>query len=218
MFGGGWSVPNPICGGGVVSQYFPLSGFIDYSVTDITGQWHPDTLHLDVTTRTPNIVKPYQRITAIPSGAMTARTFGLGGVPCSHITPGYALYAAQGPDGIGEVVNQADMVQWPPILLLPTTPVTGAVINGSSTVYAPTPEGNRSSFDFPWRHRVLHVGQPWGPWTDTVRCGLWEQPANPGTNVYQYVFARGIGMVHFWYGPLSGNAVAGWEFYAVGWG
>ncbi len=191
--------------------------WIDYQVNDITGQWHQDSMHLDVLTRKPFPYNGFQRITRIQTGNLNARVYGPGGVVCTKPRPGYALFEATTADGEGEMVSNLSMSQVPPILLLQAVLSPGRKINGTSTVVAPTPDDGYESFDFPWRNGTIHVKQPWGSWPDTCRTALWENPADPNGAVYNYVWAWNIGLVHFWRDTL-GPVNAGSEYYATGWG
>ena len=197
--------------------YWPLTGFIEYQVAAITGRWH-DSGHLDVLTSVP--IPPeqhgYQRETYIDTGSMVAKVTGDIGVAQTKPVAGRTLYEGYGGDGWGETLNNLDMIQMPPILLLPENHTVGRVINAVSKIFAPTADHTWEAFYFPSRNIVLGVG-PWGPWPDCVRTALWENPENQNTSVYNYVFAKDIGLVNYWYGvkDAAGN-VAGYQYYMIG--
>jgi hypothetical protein len=60
----------------------------------------------------------------------------------------------------------------------------------------------------------------WGPYNDCWRTTLVEYNGANIQSIYNYVFARGIGLIDFWWGgapDVQGN-VAGTEMYATAWG
>lgn len=197
-----------------MTSYFPLTpGFIDYQVFKIEGLWHPDTMHLDVTSRVISPINAFQRITRIPRGDITAFVFGQGGVTQTKPVKGATLYNGVDENGYGEHVNQVDMVQQPGILLLQKTITVGKVVSGTSQVIQDDADGGHTSFKFKWVNKTLAQGS-WGRWPDTVRTALNEPH---GGQVYNYVFAD-VGIVDFWFGvPNPDGTVSGYEFYAVNW-
>jgi hypothetical protein len=201
--------------------YWPLppGRIIDYAVYDITGVFHPDTLHLDVTSRTLRTDKPYQSIVVlkIPSARPT---IGVVQYVTSEPVPTLAtvnMYGqlteglwkpTTGRAWIGEDVNQVPPL---PKLMLDTTP--GPVVSGTSDAVNYGADGSAYPQHVPWQYRTHHAGVRWGAWPDTVRTALFESG-----NVYNYVFARGEGMVDLWYsygGIGPGNTVVGIQMFAL---
>lgn len=191
------------------------NGYTDYQVNKIEGIWRPDSMHLDVTSRVISPVNPYQRITRIKRGEITASVFGPGGVQQDAPIKGATLYNGLDANGYGEHVNQVDMVQQPGILLLQHVPIVGKVLSGTSQVIRDDDDGGHTSFKFSWVNKTLSQGI-WGPWSNTVRTALAEES---GGQVYNYVFVEGIGLVHFWFGiPMpDGTVLNAYEFYALDW-
>ena len=202
--------------------YYPLTpGYIDYYVYLMKGKWTEGNMFLDVID--PPVLSPvnaYQRCTRIVKGGLTAFVWGPGGVKCTAINPLATLYTGPSIDGIGERINNVHggMVQTPGIMLLQAAHNIGTVVNGTSEVIDTDPAtGEHSSFNFPWVNKTLSKGA-WGPtWPDTIRTSLKELG---GGQVYNYVFAKDIGIVNFWYGAAPGpdGVVNGYQFYASGWG
>lgn len=207
--------------------YWPLKPgtIIDYTVFDITGGFHPATLHLDVLTRTLNTVKPYQSILTLelphkqPTIAWAQFVTGTPTPTVDTVDMAGVLLEGlwQPSDGsrawIGEMVNQ-----YPPepLLTFDTTPC--APWSGTSYVPQFDELTGKVTVDpaFPWKAAVLAKG-PWGTWLDTVRTGLYECPTDPAGHVaYNYVFAHGVGLVDFWWGIVAAdNSVKGWQMYAT---
>lgn len=193
--------------------YAPLrpGSYHDYSVTDFKGKWHKDSMNLEVYSRVPSSFA-YQRATILKAGDMSAVTWFRGGVDITEINPSQTLYQEYGEQGIGECANNLDMDQSPGILLMQSIPVVGKEVVGASKVKARNPDGSKYAFTYPWRNRTLYVG-PWGPWQDAIRTGLEE---TQGGQVYNYVFVRGQGICHFWYGVARPDGlIDGSEFYSV---
>ncbi len=199
-----------------MTVYLPLTpGWVDYEVFTTTMQWHDDTMHLDILSQAPVPVDQngFQRITRIPCGGITAFTFGKGGVATSTIVPSATLYNGEDAAGVGEYINNVDtgMVQVPGILELQTSPTPGHEVSGTSQIFD-CQNGIWRAFPYPWRNRVIALG-PWATWSDTVRSGLRETTGG----AYNYIHARGIGAVDFWWGTPTATVFNGYRFYATAW-
>ena len=150
--------------------------------------------------------------------------------PCTAINPIGTLYTEVTSEGAGEVGGFAEgpipgtvddflTILSPPILLVPND----LTINHTpplrkSGVYRATMGGVLSKDgDFNYMTGVISRG-PWAVWSDTIRIGYMENP--PHGPVYNYVYAKDIGPVHFWYGELNPDDTLKWgiEYYATAWG
>jgi len=203
--------------------YWPLTPgrIIDFAVFRTTGQFHPATLHLDVTSRALDQVKPYQSVVClrIPSAKPTIALVQFE----SHLpAPTLADVDMDGqlteglwkpPTGaawIGEDVNQV-----PPLPKLPLDTTVCPPWSGQSRAVNYYPDGSNSGFtEVPWKFAVHHNGARWGAWPDTVRTALYESG-----NVFNYVFARGVGLVDYWYtysGINPDNSCVGIHMFGIG--
>lgn len=220
------------------APYRPHS-WIDYQVMTITGTWHPDSMALDVLTRTliPPEAHGFQRITSLQSGGLIGQTSSDGGVVCNNMASGYPngiLFQDMDENGIGERSAGWGIGQ-PGVLILPNDITVGGVFNTLTKVWMlkwmlkdgstlPIAQANtvpgqmiaeRELPDFPSRCRVVYCG-PWGHWPDTVRTALWEKPGAADAFVYNYVWQKDIGLIDFWYGALAAdNTVSGIQMYGV---
>lgn len=208
----------------MVNPYLPLTDGTAqvFQLNRVKGIWHPETMHFDVTERTPytgpNCTQTHLQ-THIPLAfPFIAQTVCGDGQPV-EFNKARALYKSKwrNPDGfeyVGESMNEHGMLELPPIPLLHCSPVAGQQIAGSSLITEPG--GNQ--FSFPWKSGCLHVGKPWDRWPDTVRMALLERPDEPSQRQgYNQIFARGIGEVHYWKGSIRADWTCddGWEWYAI---
>jgi hypothetical protein len=205
--------------------YYPMNAGtqIVYQVYEIQGHWDEATMQLSVTSRT-----PWNRPIAIQYSSTTCPAY-FGNGPLYRATyvdsgtAGGALIDGGGvsPGGIsyiGEAINEIGWVHVPFIAKLAVNPSAGQTIDATSTV---TRGCSDTTFQqtLRWRNRTIAHASSWGPFQDVWRTGLHEYGSESGgvDRVYNYVFARGKGMVNFWYGQLGpdGTITNGQEFYAI---
>ena len=109
---------------------------------------------------------------------------------------------------IGEIRTQNGTMIFPPIAKLARDPYVGQVIYANSKLYANCNFYTHFLRDHSWLYTTIDHYDNWGEFEDCWRTGLTEW--NQG--YYNYVFSRGIGLVHFWY---THDGETGYEFYAV---
>jgi len=104
--------------------------------------------------------------------------------------------------------------------VLSSIPIAGETISATSTVYENcTANSPILSSSFSWKYWTLSHYDTWGDYSDVWRTALHEYgdgTTNCG-NVYNYIYARNKGAVHFWtIAPncTTGNG-SGIEFYAT---
>lgn len=195
--------------------YFPLSTPITYVVFDVTdGEFHPDTGHVDVLGMKPHANSP-QVISPLPSAQLNAisQCYHRPGDPVDFAA---SLAVTQWGDYIGEI-GTPNVWQVPPLpILLPILPRRRFM--GSSLIV----RDGAIHDTLNWESFLIHAGQPWGDWPDTIRTGLLEDNRDPVPQVaYNYVFARDkngkpIGLVQFWYiAMLPGETPKGILYHAT---
>lgn len=195
----------------MLHPYWPLIHPISYQVNEITGLWHPQSMYLDCTGRTPSPINYIQ--TLIPHRGPLDReeigvTYTLPGeaqVPMMHRT----LWEVTDGESCGELYNQENYRHDPFIpVLMPWT--TDKIITHMVKV-----PGEPRSWPFETRTRQITTYAQWGPWADCIRTGLVENEHR----AYNYIFAKDIGMVHFWCGTLNPDNTLkdGYEWWAFNW-
>ena len=202
----------------MIHPYWPLipGSWIDYQVFEIEGVADRNTGAIGITKRTPVANSP-QRIT-IAQGElpyMRAQCYHNPGtpVPTDQKSRLYEVaYNHNGIDYIGEC--GASNLQIPPIPVFresgPRFDVTSGITsyNADGTVN-PIPLKTLSTSHW------VHGRGAWGQWTDTIRCHLLEDnPQGYNDAVYNYIFARGVGLVDFWFGVLNdAGVIQGTQYY-----
>lgn len=112
----------------------------------------------------------------------------------------------------------------PPEPKIPIVPAGGEALHTYHRVMYPEGTNTRAS-DLITRYYTIGHPMKWGHHIDCWWTSLEEvEPSTGATRaIYNYVFARGIGLVNFWYcAPYSEipgypNMSFGWEAYAVDW-
>jgi len=219
-----------------MTPYFPAvhNSWIEYIFLGFEGTYNPvdGTISVDGNTRRPKpsywTTNEYMRTTCLvdPNDA----------IPCVrrvntelHQPPapdmlyaGKCLYNGPWrlpgqPGYIGEI-GAPGFTALPPPPILTINPVAGEtfevlvdfITHGDLTMRG----------ECPARYRTTWVGQPWGQYPDTVRTALQERPDGPDSIVYNYVFARDIGLVDSWWGlKEADNSLrfdTAWQLYALG--
>lgn len=228
----------------MLSPYWPMipGSWIESVMFDIRGNYNPSTGEIGITWQQPRKTfwtdSTEMRTTCIiDRNAQVPAVRRINGPVGVVLSPdmdmrGQGLYEGpwfpapgddQVPPHIGET-GGVDFICTPPEPKLTLNPVAGQVFDVSCHYRSFA----RESADVPYagwidcRHITHHVGQSWGQHADTVRTHLIERPGAAHEIAYNYVFARDIGPVDWWWGVVGhdGGAltVAGWRIYATKWG
>jgi hypothetical protein len=210
---------------------------INYVVLHIDGGFTPETLVLGVDGSTRRVwddpALRFQSIVALevphikPTIAMVQFITGTPTPTINDVNMSAALIEGMwwkpgDPNSyIGEDANQV-----PPLPKLLYDCAPRAPFSGMSRCvnYSPV-TGERFEQDLPWMFSHIHGPTaagvvPWGPtFPDTVRTGLLENPPTGNKAAYNYVFAKGLGMVDFWRCEVRPDSTCapGFEMYAIGW-
>jgi hypothetical protein len=109
---------------------------------------------------------------------------------------------------IGEIRNQYGNFSIPPNPLLPLIPRAGQVLDVHISLY----DADANLLNPDWRTTLYVLDHPatWNGFHDCWRVVLTER-AN--SYVYEFVFAKRIGVVNLWYGQLINGVVNGYEYY-----
>ena len=191
---------------GTGSAWWPLTPgtCIDYDVYAVTLSWNNATNELGIVSRgakeAPQRICAYTRAcSALGYGAMPMEQYEQpAGTARGFLTEGVSV-DAQGVASIGESGNNFAAYAGSFLGKLPAgTPQVGQYLHSVTTVYPQSVcAGSKpppiTTNDW-WSLRVNSMGK-WGAWDDTTRTGLLESVYGR----YNYVFAKGKGMVNFWY-------------------
>jgi hypothetical protein len=229
--------PGALAGNGTGSPWWPLTPgtCIDYDVYAVTVSWDNATNSLGITSR--GAKQAPQRICAYTRDCPSCGYHGMpmeqyeqpAGTARGYLTEGVSV-DAQGVASIGESGNNFATYTDAFLGKLPVgagSPLPGQYVNSVTRVLpqsvcagstAACSTGGTYPPDY-WTLHVISMGK-WGPWADTTRTGLLESVYGR----YNYVFARGKGMVNFWYygvntDPNYNTCTAdcqGIEYYATG--
>lgn len=220
--------------------YWPLTpdSWIEYCFLRWDGGYNPHdmSIGIDGTTRHPEksfwTSNEFMRTTCVPSpiNAQIPCTMRVNTERGAEPQPGMSfrdkcLYNGAWnepgkPDFIGEI-GSPDFVCIPPLPIITARPIAGEEFTGTAKYAGVNPAtGLWFQGETNYRYRTLSVGQSWGQWPDVVRTALEERPEiGGGANdmVYNYVFARGVGLVDSWWGERqAGNAISrGYQLYGV---
>lgn len=193
--------------------HFPQDNILEYLVFSMTGVWQPVTMELSILTQSqfPNNMiitpVPYKSPAFIGTAMQWSTSSGIVG---GSLKNGVAV-SNNGKYYMGEGVNELDHVIYPPEALLTATPIATEIIDMHSRILKSPWDNTVIIPDFHWRYRTIAHYDTWGHHTDCWRTALWEYSSS---FVYNYVFARDVGMVDFWYGNLSAdNQVTGMRLY-----
>ena len=211
---------SPVNAQDVVHPYLPMvvGTSITYVSIPITGTWHENTMALDVNTQSTS--DGQVEITSFRNPELD--TFvaywhapGPPPLPINYRSAlqdayGYYLYGKPGAlIYVGELVNEFEQVIRPPEAILTMSPIVGENFTRMSRVYTDGVITTRIH----WKYRTIAHYDTWGPFADCWRTALWEYDS---THVYNYVFARDVGMVDFWHGALDAQGnVVGHEYFKV---
>jgi hypothetical protein len=220
---------NPANGTG--SAYYPMlpGTQIVYQVSPVTSLWNSATHSLAIQTRGTVVnaqTLQYSLNYCVDFGGtpLFASTYNSGVLNAA--APFVAAQALQDTlftsanqiDYIGEGENPDGEVQ-PGEAKITMQPVVGEIIDANSAV---TPGcGNRTLLNaaYHWRYQTIEHLANWRGYADVWHTGLIEfNGGSTPSAVYNYWFARGIGMVSFvWGNPLDAatNLANGYEYYAV---
>lgn len=196
-------------------SYLPNELEIEYLVFDITGVWSENTYELSITTQAQ---RPYM-ISVTPEPYDCPAFSGTKmqwqnpvGTQARSLKNG-VMVSSNGLYYLGEGINENDNFIYPYEALLTHAPVAGETIEEVSRVFAGCADNTIIVPEFRWRYKTIAHYDTWGDFSDVWRTGLHEYP---NSHVYNYVFARDIGMVDFWHGSVDVNHnVVGVRFYAV---
>ena len=191
---------------GTGSSWWPLAPgtCIDYDVYPVKVSWDNATNAMGITSRgakqTPQRICAYTRdCPPCGYGAMPMEQYEQPpGTARGFLTEGGSVDVA-GQPSIGESGNNFATYTGAFLGKIPSgTPRVGQYLHSVTTV---SPQSVCAGSKAPptttndwWTLRVISMGK-WGMWADTTRTGLLESVYGR----YNYVFAKGKGMVNFWY-------------------
>ena len=201
---------------------------IVYQVSPVTSQWDAASQSLTILTRGPvaNLQTVQYSASYCGQQPFFVSTYNDGVLTAPAPIPAgltHSLWDADytsstGIAYLGEGLNEFGTVT-PGEAKLTMAPVAGEVIAESSRVTADCGSAAVTNAAYRWRYRTIEHLDTWRGYSDVWHTGLIE--FNGGTvpaAVYNYWFARGIGMVGFVRGnPLDSatNIAPGYEYYAV---
>jgi hypothetical protein len=196
-------------------DYFPMKigTSIEYKCFAINGVWHSESMCLDAYIQP----TPPTDVRVTSSLMVTPAYFGF--YQYWHVlgTPDFPPIIKNGLGNgffikdkiyVGETMNEFGQIMIPPEPLLMYRPNEGEVISGVSDVYQAYDMGVKIN-TANWRYKTIAHYDTWGVFSDCWRTALSENEYQ----VYNYVFARGIGMVDFY--QLNTQTGVGREWYAV---
>ncbi len=203
-------------------EYLPLfdGATIEYKVIDFTGIWYPDNFKLDIFTRQGRTdhVRVTSGLSSCPAFTGFAQFWHTLDFPDLPIRPGMSLrngltVSENGLYYLGEAINEFGNFTSPYIAILTNSPVAGERIEGKSKTYLSCKDSTLLRDDYLWSYRTIQHYELWGIFPDVWRTALWEHETN---HVYNYAFAKDIGMVNIWHGFMDVNGnVVGTEYYAL---
>lgn len=195
-------------------NYFPAVSRIEYRVFDITGEWSEAgyTLSINSQTRRDNNIAVTPESYSCPAFSGTKMQWEN---PVGNKTrslkngPGVSsndIYY------IGEGINENDNFIYPYEAILTYNPIAGEVIEQRSKVFTSCLDNTVIVPSFHWKYKTIAHYETWGGFADVWRTGLHEITSN---HVYNYIFAKDIGMVDFWHGSIDKyNNVKGVRYFA----
>jgi len=118
---------------------------------------------------------------------------------------------------VGEGINNGGQFIDPPEAFLTQNPAAGEIIDTSSIVYTSATDSTVAIPAYRWKYKTLAHYDTYGnlPWSDCWQTALLEyaQGGAPGV-IYNFTFARDIGLVHVLIGVIgANNTIAGHELY-----
>lgn len=139
---------------------------------------------------------------------------------CNSLVDGGSI--VDGIKYIGEARNDHGQVMTPFIAKLAQEPYEGQVIQTCSIIRAGCGFCDKIIDNHCWKYQTLEYYLYWGDFVDCWRTGLKETGSSSANwqdviSVYNYVYAKWIGLVHFWFGTTDANGQIenGYEFYAI---
>lgn len=203
------------------SPYYPMHAGqrIHYQANNITGQYNPETMWLAVLTRTryaefdwtystgscPYIGNQPVSWFGDPSIYAFGNSIAYGRNSYNNVVPYIGEVAHEAPGDRGLVI--------PPEPLITLYPVAGERIETYSTLRANCDDGTISNQSY----RTTYVTQghyaTWGAWSDVWVTSLLEYGSTQ--HIYNYAFARNVGLINMWHGDVSSGTIYGYEYYAL---
>lgn len=110
---------------------------------------------------------------------------------------------------LGEVRNQHGNFILPPEPQLPLFPRVGQILDTHSSVYESCDDPSVAISDYHTSLYVLAHLPSWKRWSDVWITVLTERTGQ--IYIYEYVWARGIGVVDAWYGRYQNGTLTGYE-------
>lgn len=223
--------------------YFPRKQgrWVDYNVASFRGTFEPGNMAISIDHSTLQMYPPpggRQRLTTLKAGDMWTLTYGPAGQTITRIQDGWeSLYQDDDPDAVCERSGGWG-VGVPGVPLLPRTITPGPAgqfevrttvfsaaighdTTGPALIMARENCGNpQNDGKFVSRCGVVHQG-PWGQLSNVVISALQENPWKVDSQTYNYVWQKGFGLLHFWYGTLDldgSNKLSGVLYDATEWG
>ncbi len=138
------------------------------------------------------------------------------------LTGGNALWTGHGVawDGqqqmpyLGEARNQFGNFILPPEPQLPLFPRVGQVLDVHSSVYYSEDNPTVALADYRSSLYVLEHAPTWKAWSDVWITVLTER-TGAAMYLYEYCFARGLGVVDAWAGQFDNGQIVGYEYTLV---
>jgi len=196
---------HPAQANGVTNYpYMPNKQSIEYLVFDITGVWDENTSQLSITTQS----APLKTLTISPepyncpafSGTLMQWTKE-NGTSAGSLKNG-VMVSSSGTYYLGEAITENNSFIYPYEAILTYNPIAGETIEEVSRVFASCYDNTVVIPAIYWKYKTIAHYKVWGGFSDVWRTGLREYTSN---HVYNYVFAKNIGMVDFWHGSIDEN-------------
>jgi len=184
--------------------YMPNKQSMEYLVFDITGVWDESTSQLSITTQS----APLKTLTISPepyncpafSGTLMQWTKE-NGTSAGSLKNG-VMVSSSGTYYLGEAITENDSFIFPYEAILTYNPIAGETIEEVSRVFASCYDNTVVMPAIYWKYKTIAHYKVWGGFSDVWRTGLREYTSN---HVYNYIFAKNIGMVDFWHGSIDEN-------------
>lgn len=122
---------------------------------------------------------------------------------------GYQWDGVQRSPYLGEMINQFGYVTMPPEPEMSLMPFTGQVYDIHSTVYKSVSDATVLNGDYRTTMYTLAHVSSWRGIPDVWITVLDERNTASGSDdvLYEYVWARGIGVIDLWTGPMGANGI-----------
>ena len=192
-----------------------------YEIREFIGQWNPQTQEIEITSRGPvlypaNIRYSVNKCALLGDAPLFVSYYGDGNIVWSQTLQDAVFTSSNGIKYVGEAVSELGHVATPGEAKITMNPIVGEAIEESSTIRQSCADGSIINRGYHWRYQTSAHYDNWRGYRDVFVTGLIE--FNPGGTpaVYNYAFARDVGLIAFWYGLLdaNGNVSQRYEFFS----